>query len=363
MSYAVHSPVRPEWPEGGPQKCDVVIVGDVPSSADVMAGAPFTEGVGVELAAWLGKAGIDLDKCLRTNVFSFRPPQGKTAKFFASKRDATALKKKEGWESPFPHCPAHNGYLRKEHEHELDRLSSEIERADPNIILVLGGTALWALASLSPISTYRGTLCRGNEVAGARKVMPTYHPAAVIKNWSLRPLAIMDIFKAAAQSRSPELKFKERSIWTEPLLSDLDTFESRYINPIKGTSAPLAFDIETDKSGITCIGFAPSEEVAIVVPFQDKRMPDRSYWPTADQEVKAWTWVKGILEDPELVKLAHNQSYDVIWLTRIGIKTSGPIEDTMHMHHAMQPEMPKALGVLSSLYTNAQSWKGMVKHG
>jgi uracil-DNA glycosylase len=361
MTYAVHSAVKAIWPVFGTDACKIAIVGGAPSGTDAMAGDPFQGAPGAELAAWMTRAGYDLSTCLITNVFSFKPPQDNVAKFYMQKPAAKKIKKASGWESPFPHFPKH-GYLKEEHEHDIARLAAEINEANPNVILVLGGAALWAVTGLSPISTYRGTACRSVESMGSRKVIPTYHPDAVIKNWSLRPLALMDIHKAIAESSSPDLVFKERTIWTEPLLSDLSAFEARYIEAIKGTAAPLAFDIETDRTGITCIGFAPSDREAIVVPFKDKRMPDYSYWPGLSQEIKAWAWVKHILEDTSLVKLAHNQSYDVTWLTRLGIKVSGPIEDTYHIHHAMQPEMPKALGVLSSLYTNAQSWKGMVKH-
>tara|TARA_R110000787_G_scaffold37078_3_gene94438 strand:+ start:12330 stop:13418 length:1089 start_codon:yes stop_codon:yes gene_type:complete len=361
MTYAVNRPVPTHWPKGGPQQCDIVVVGDAPSADDVRHGRIFSGNPGYELGTWFKRANIDIEKVMFTNVFSYKPPQDKVAKFFHKKPAAKKLKKETGWESPFPHS-VNNGYLKEEYEYDIARLVSEIEQANPNLILVLGGTALWAITGIAPISTYRGTACRSVKGFGSRKVIPTYHPTAIVKNWSLRPMALMDIHKAATESRSAELIFRKRSIWTEPLLSDLTTFESRYIDPIKGTDEPLAFDIETDKSGITCIGFAPSDKVAIVVPFKDKRMPDHNYWASPSQEVKAWQWVKHILEDYRLLKLAHNQSYDVIWLTRLGIKTSGPIEDTMHMHHALQPEMPKALGVLSSLYTNAQSWKGMVKH-
>jgi hypothetical protein len=44
-----------------------------------------------------------------------------------------------------------------------------------------------------------------------------------------------------------------------------------------------------------------------------------------------------------------------------GIPTPAPAEDTMLLHHAMQPEMEKGLGFLASVYTDEASWKFMRK--
>jgi hypothetical protein len=45
------------------------------------------------------------------------------------------------------------------------------------------------------------------------------------------------------------------------------------------------------------------------------------------------------------------------------IKVYGATEDTMLLHHALQPEMLKNLGFLGSIYSDQGTWKGMAKHG
>ena len=45
---------------------------------------------------------------------------------------------------------------------------------------------------------------------------------------------------------------------------------------------PLSFDIETNGGFITCIGFAPSDSVAIVVPFKDTRKRKQNYWENSE---------------------------------------------------------------------------------
>ena len=45
----------------------------------------------------------------------------------------------------------------------------------------------------------------------------------------------------------------------------------------------------------------------------------------------------------------------------MGLRTYGASEDTMLLHHALQPESLKSLGFLGSVYTDEGSWKGMRK--
>jgi hypothetical protein len=41
------------------------------------------------------------------------------------------------------------------------------------------------------------------------------------------------------------------------------------------------------------------------------------------------------------------------------IKVIGAAEDTMLLHHAIQPESLKGLGFLGSIYSDERAWKGM----
>jgi hypothetical protein len=46
------------------------------------------------------------------------------------------------------------------------------------------------------------------------------------------------------------------------------------------------------------------------------------------------------------------------------IPVPGFLEDTMILHHAMYPELPKSLAFLGSIYTNDIAWKKMrERHG
>jgi hypothetical protein len=57
----------------------------------------------------------------------------------------------------------------------------------------------------------------------------------------------------------------------------------------------------------------------------------------------------------------QNGLYDSQYLldAPIDIRLRNWHDDTAILHHALQPELPKALGTLASLYLNEPSWKQM----
>ena len=123
----------------------------------------------------------------------------------------------------------------------------------------------------------------------------------------------------------------------------------------------LAVDIETRDNQITCIGFAPSAQIALVVPFEDMRKPGGSYWGSLDAELAAWEWVRHVLDLP-IPKVFQNGLYDLHRLWRgYGIPVRNAEHDTMLLHHALQPESPKGLAYLGSIYTDETAWKLTVR--
>jgi len=221
------------------------------------------------------------------------------------------------------------------------------------------------LTGLDKIGTYRGatftTSLRHSDLHNY-KIVPTYSPVSVLKNFKYRPHFVADLQKAQRESLSTQLQHTDRDIWIEPTLSDLDEFEKKFISEANHDN-PLAFDIETDPTEgfIKCIGFAPNPTIAMVVPFRDENKELNNYW-SANDEVAAWHWVKKILENEKIVKVAQNQLYDVSWLAyKMKIHVKGVIHDTMHAQHSLQPEQEKGLAFLGSIYTNESAWKTLAK--
>jgi uracil-DNA glycosylase len=354
----------------------IILLGEAQGESEAKLGQSFVGASGVELLRMLGNAGvIDLSgfdheyisryyttgdsACLaavwdlhpevfRTNVFQQHPPRN-DLEYFCGPRNVALL--------GYPPL-LKSKYVRGEFAHELDRLADEIVSQDPNLIICLGNSAMWALAGRTGITKLRGTTLLSTHTVLDFKLLPTYHPAAVLRQWEQRPTVIADLMKAQREAQFPEIRRPPREIWIEPELSDIIEFIDRYINGC----CILSVDIETAGSRVTCIGFAPRPDVAIVIPFDDERQPGGSYWPTRAAEIECWGVVRRVLEDRSIPKLFQNGLYDIAFLLRAyGIRVANASEDTMLLHHALQPESLKGLGYLGSIYSDEGTWKGMRK--
>lgn len=279
-----------------------------------------------------------------TNVFNIHPPGNALAHFCGGKADGI----------PGYGPLLTSKYVRTEYQSELDRLGDEILNLDPNLIVCLGNSAIWALTGRTGVSKLRGTTILSSACVGNYKLLITYHPSGVLRDPSLRPTTIADLGKILAEADEGVLNRPACEIWIEPDINDIKTFFSTYIPP--GTL--VAVDIETAGSSITCIGFAPRPNLAIVIPFFDARKARRSYWPTAADERECWELIREVLENAEVYKTFQNGLYDIAFLLRSqGIKVFGAKHDTMLLHHALQPEALKGLAYLGSLYTSHGPWK------
>ena len=89
----------------------------------------------------------------------------------------------------------------------------------------------------------------------------------------------------------------------------MEAFYERYI----ANCTLLSVDIKTAGRLVSCVGFAPRTDVALVIPFYDSRTKNRSYWPDECSESKAWAFVTRVLSSP-IPKLFQNGLYDILHL-------------------------------------------------
>jgi uracil-DNA glycosylase len=324
----------------------IFIIGEAYGEREEIERAPFVGPSGYLLTRMLDEAGIERANCFLTNVFNLRPADNKIEALCGPKEEAIR---------GFPSL-GKGKYVQAQYIPELERLGEEVVKVNPNIIIALGNTAVWAMLGKTGISAIRGTTQLSTHTATGYKVLPTFHPAAVIRQWGLRPTVIMDFLKAKREALFPDIRRPERTIWIQPTIEDLHEFKRRYINGCGRCSV----DIETAGNQITCIGFAPNPRIALVVPFVDGRRLGKNFWRNAESEQRAWKFVKDILEDKSIRKTFQNGLYDIAFIRRsVGMKVWGAEHDTMLLHHALQPESLKSLGFLGSVYTDEGNWKQM----
>jgi uracil-DNA glycosylase len=322
--------------------CSIFILGDAPGKDEELLGVPFIGASGQELQRMLKEVGIAYDSCSVSNVFLDRPIDSKIENFCVKKAEA-------GYDFPPP--LAQGKYFRKDLLPNRERVYKEIESSGANIVLALGNTATWCLLDKTGISAIRGTVLKSPYIHA--KVIPCYHPAAILRNWELRHTTIVDLQKAKRESAGASITYDEVSVIIEPSLQDLSDFYER-----AKTALVISFDIETkpSKRQILCIGFGLGS-LSLVCPFADTRQIDNSYWRSIQDETSAWRFVRAMLSLPQ-PKITQNGMYDITWLwAEAGIKISGNLEDTMLFHHSMFPEMTKGLDFLGSIYANLPAWK------
>jgi DNA polymerase len=337
----------------------ILICGEAWGAEEAKQRAPFVGGSGYELTKMLKEAGIHRADCHLTNVFNLHPPSNDLSFLCGPKERGVPGYPKllRGNDKSFSHYTG--DYVREEFHPELERLSDELIEVNPNVVVALGNTALWALTGRTTISKSRGSTVISTHCASGFKLLPTYHPAGVLRQWNLRPIAIIDLGKALRESTHPEIIRPIREIWIEPTLEDIYEFHRLYIEGV-----PLiSVDIETAGRHITCLGIGASPSRAIVIPFRDGKRLGRNYWPSTELEREVWGYIRELLGDPMPRKLFQNGMFDVSFLYRaMGIITRGAMEDTMLLHYSLQPESLKGLGFLGSVYTDEGSWKDMRKH-
>lgn len=322
----------------GPQDARIAIVGEAWGEQEALTGLPFVGSSGQELTRMLAQAGIARRDCFLTNAFNLRPQGNNMETLCVKKAELPA-------DYTLPALSLGN-YIAPQHLPHIDRLRAELLAVAPNIIIALGNTALWALARTSGINRVRGTISDNTLVPGI-KMLPTYHPAYILRDWASRPIAIVDLMKAAREAEFPEIRRPQREVLINPTLDEVRAF-------CRAEHAIISSDIETVRGQIDCIGFAPSPRFCLVVPFI---LPGfASYWPDVATEVAVWREIKHLLERP-MPKLFQNGLYDLQYIMQMGIRPRNVIDDTMLLHHALYPEMRKGLGFLGSLYTNEAAWK------
>ena len=324
--------------------CRVAIVGEAPGANEMVDGKPFTGASGQLLRKMCEEAGLEWDKLTKTNVFLARPDSNKVERFFIK----TLAMKKAGHDVKGLRKHPTYGYVDPARADEIPRLLAELDLCQASVVIACGGVALWALGFDHAISKHRGvrqelTLPSGRRVT----VVGTYHPAAVLREWSYRPIVVSDIRKAVNDTLPVRT---QRIIQIPQTLAEL--------RKLLAELAPepfVAYDIETEAKQITCISLAPSATRVVVIPFWDKTAPNNHAWNASD-ELLVWRALRDFMLQRRRW-LTQNGTYDMAYLREVGIIPNGVWEDTMLLHHAVFCEQPKSLGFMGSLHCDEQSWK------
>lgn len=291
----------------GPTDAKCLLLGEALGSEEARAGRPFVGGAGRTLNYLLGKAGIKRSELFVTNVVRCRPPQNRT---------------------PLP----------EEVSTCMDRHATLQLLKKYNLVVLLGNTALGAVTGKAQITKWRGSVFLQDGV----KVMPTLHPAAVMRQQELIPIVVLDLMKIGRESWTAE--------YSEPLRNYTYNASPSDITELLSSTKPVAVDVETNSlvatfNSLTTIGVGNDPGTVFV--FKDI--------------VTAKPAMTVLLGETTRMKIGHNIMFDIKHLRANGIEVNGPIYDTMVAHHLILGEVPSDLGFVSSIYTRLPFWKHLVR--
>lgn len=301
----------------GPRSAKIVIVGECYGMNEERTGIPFSGPSGYLLNEMLSKVGISRPECYVTNVINMRPPKNDFNFFYLDKS-----KKKP------------NSLLIQ----AIDFLREDIKQIRPNLIITLGAEALKAITGKKSIEKWRGTVISTD----LGKVLPTYHPAFILRMYKKRSIAELDLRKASKESFTKEFKVRKYNLKVGPsfeeVLNFLDTKQELY-----------SFDIETTLKYTRCLGFAWSPFDAFCIPFMES---GKNYWSEIE-ELLILKRLDILFKDKDIGKIAQNFPFDsTVLCDNFGFDIQGLVMDTMIAHHCCYSEMPKGLDFLTSIYTD-----------
>ena len=204
----------------------LLLVGEAPGEHEISARRPFVGRSGKFLDSALARVGLRRKDFNIVNVVPWRPPGNKIDAFFAKGIPNEAVV--EG----------------------VARLREHIRVYQPRAILALGNTALWALVGKRGIMDRRGSIYHyhhdhpddaGILPAVHIPVLPTLHPAAVLREAQLANLFIRDLdrFRGVADGTTPATEPARELV----LFPDADILQSAVQRILRAER--LAVDIET----------------------------------------------------------------------------------------------------------------------
>lgn len=347
----------------GPRDARVMFVAEAWGRDEDAAKQPLVGQSGQEFTRILGEAGIDRNQCFLTNVVPHRPDNNDMWRLFHPAKDKAV--------------PVVRGLSPGELVTQgLSRLYTQIDAVQPKLIVAMGNYALWALTqhtgtvyatdskgkstgikAPNGIMKWRGSQTFGGPAGRRIPVLPLIHPAAVLRQWELRPLVLHDLSARVPLALADNWSEPERTLIL-PLgpngFIDVYTFFESLLDRVESPDSPpldIAVDIETHAGLIVCIGIAVSTQYAISIPLI-RVTPQKtfdSFWSNW-QEAQLRHLLAKMFRHPRIRVIGQNFLYDMQYLEPELAVNIRLYFDTMLAQHLLFPGTPKGLDYLSSLY-------------
>lgn len=333
----------------GPESARIMLVGEAFGEEEDRTGLPFQGFSGQELNRMLHEVGIMRSEVYVSNVVNARPPYNDLTKWMPTKKkDVTSQ-----------HQIVRDRFALPIIDQGIKQLLKEIDRVKPEMVIPLGNAALWALTGRWGILKWRGSQMYSDVVPGL-KVIPTIHPAAVLREYSFRPIVLQDLRRA--KEHVYEGPYKNRPEWNFIIRPSFQTVMEVIENlrsQVEKAPLWLEFDLETSPVHITCVGLSWSRLDAMCIPITYKNGDD--YWTLEEEAAIIYALYK-LLTHPNCWVRGQNLLYDCQHTYRWWHFVPNVKQDTMLSHHSMFCGMKKSLDFQASMYCDFyEYWKEMHK--
>lgn len=330
-----------------------MLLGEAPGKEEDSAGVPFVGPSGQELNRMLHEAGIMRSECYVTNVVKHRPLNNYLGNFVPMTKKA----REELIAAGKPLFPLRDLKVTQEVIDGFSMLKQEIRDVQPQVILAFGNLALWALTGRWGITKWRGSYLQpdGNAGGGESWIIPTYHPAAILRQWNWRPVGVNDLRRAkrildGKRPIRPDWRFTVRPNFTQVIgeisrLHAVAEERARLGSPLK---LWLDFDIETRAGHIACVGISWTKTNALCIPLMCVESRE-GYWNIEEEAHIVW-WLWRLLTHKQVAVRWQNGLYDAQYVWRHWHFVPNGGQDTMISQHSIFGDMPKALHFQASMY-------------
>jgi DNA polymerase I-like protein with 3'-5' exonuclease and polymerase domains/uracil-DNA glycosylase len=353
-------------PAFGPQPARVLIVGEAPgkdeeSHTDAAGNPdprPFVGKSGQLLTRLLTEAGLNRADIRFANVCPYRPP-GNNMELWWPKKGSSGKQVKKNITSSMVQYDG--DYFDPRVVAGIEELRSEIRTTQPRVIVPVGNLSLWATTRTSGITKWRSSLLRGNPDYGipdSVKIIPTIHPAAVLRNWEYKYLVVHDLKRVARWQAYEGYPLIHENFILRPTIQRVrDTLFPLLHRLRNGEQILLATDIETSRRHLACIGIAWSRSDAICIPLLANGVASRSYW-SAEEEQEVILLLREVLTHSNARVVGQNWQYDYQYIAKFWGFEVNLFLDIMSEHHVQVAGFPKGLDFQSSMYRDIHIyWK------
>jgi uracil-DNA glycosylase family 4 len=306
-------------PDDGPQDAKILLVGEAPGADEYLERKPFVGESGALLITALNRAGVSRSEVRLANLFHYRPDKNNFKGILGEKALVDGLKE----------------------------LYAYIETHRPNVIAALGAYPLQFLTGKKGIMKWRGSILSYINDPTI-KVIPTIHPAAVLRDHGLYPTFDQDIKRIIADSEFADKRLPVRKFIINPNGLEGEEWTQRL-----SQADFLGTDIETIKNSrqILCVGFAPDPTTAVCFISsnpESRRSIERILASDADKIFQLGTF--------DTIQLKLN-GYEINNGRKARSLGRSYFWDTLLAQHILAPELPRSLEYLTSIYTREPYYK------